>query len=72
MQARLNNLLQSRLVRCLPDFGQSDGAVEAMENAQRQSDALDHHPRYVSVELELHLFTTNGNYSIRFRLNNIN
>lgn len=48
-------LLQSRLVGGLPDLGQGDGTVEAMEDAQRQRDALDQRPGDEAVEVQLHL-----------------
>lgn len=48
-------LLQTRLVGGLPDLGQSDGTVETMEYAQRQSDPLDQRPGDEPVEVQLHL-----------------
>lgn len=50
-----HSLLQARLVGGLPDLGKCHGAVESMEDAQGQCDALDDGPGYKAVELQLHL-----------------
>lgn len=47
-------LLQPRLVAGLPNFGQRNGRMEPVENAQGQGDTLHDGPRQESVELELH------------------
>lgn len=48
-------LLQARLVRRLPNFGQGYGAVESMENAERQRHALHQWPGNEPVKVQLHL-----------------
>lgn len=48
-------LLQACLVRCLPNFSECHGWVEAMEYAERQSNALDQCPGDESVEVLLNL-----------------
>lgn len=50
-----DSLLQARLVGGLPDLGKCHSAVEPMEDAQRQCDALDDGPGHKAVELQLHL-----------------
>lgn len=51
-----HSLLQARLVGGLPDLGKCHSAVETMEDAQGQCDALNDGPGYKAVELQLHLF----------------
>lgn len=47
-------LLQTRLVASLPDLGQRHGAVEPVEDAQRQGDPLHNGPSEEPVEIKLH------------------
>lgn len=51
---RAGSSLQSSFVASLPNFGERDGRVEPVEDAQRQSDALDDGPSEEAVELQLH------------------
>lgn len=45
--------LQARLVAGLPDLGEGDGGVEAVEDAERQGEALHQGPGDESVEVKL-------------------
>jgi len=49
-------LLQACLVGGLPDLGECHGAVEPMEDAQGQCDALDDRPGHEAVKLQLNLW----------------
>jgi len=52
-------LLQTRLVASLPDLGQRHGAVEPVEDAQRQGDPLYNSPSEEPVEIKLHRISNN-------------
>jgi len=47
-------LLQTRFVTGLPDLGERHGAVEPVEDAQRQGDPLHDGPSQETVKVELH------------------
>lgn len=49
------NLLQTGFVGGFPNFGECDGGVESMENAERQCDAVNERPCDESIEIALNL-----------------
>lgn len=59
MTRLLARLLQTRLVTSLPDLGQRHGAMEPVEDAQRQGDPLHNRPSEESVEIKLHRIGNN-------------